>query len=386
MIANMARPFDDHSGVLSAPDPLPPFQDDPAGQARGTRAYWSTQPLPRTPPPLQQWSYGTAPTISGVGLGNQSRVGLALRSGPRWGLMVATLLLLVVGAVVALPFLPFVPAALQPIRSLVVDLGQRVGLLGGKAGEPGAMDDQSSAPRGPRIVQLPEAAPAAMPAPDPVQRASRRGGGPSAARESARLARLRLPSLRAHAEVAAAPSVSEPAPTSPFPEAEEVRAAPAPVAAAPVAAAPVAAPHPVEAAPRPAPGSIDDLMANAVKEPPARTRSGELDQRLATMDEKHETVRRPVVSEDAVHNLTPGEIQSAMKPIQRKLSDCGRQFQASGSAEMKVTVTAEGQVSAVQVGGVFANTPTAECIQRAVKTAVFPASRGLRFDYPIALR
>jgi len=139
-------------------------------------------------------------------------------------------------------------------------------------------------------------------------------------------------------------------------------------------------------APKAAPGSIDDLMANAVKEPPAPAKSGELDRRLATIDEKHETVRRPAASEDTVHNLTPGEIQTAMKPIQRKLSDCGRQFQASGSADMKVTVAADGQVSSVQVGGVFANTPTAECIQRAVKTAVFPASRGLRFDYPIALR
>jgi hypothetical protein len=125
-------------------------------------------------------------------------------------------------------------------------------------------------------------------------------------------------------------------------------------------------------------------MATAVKDPPPKGKS-ELDQRLATMDEKHEA-RSRAEPEQVAHNLTPGEIQSTMKPIQRKAADCGRQFQSSGAADLKVTVASDGTVSAVRIGGVFAGTPTAACIERAVKTAVFPASGGLRFDYPIALR
>ena len=75
-----------------------------------------------------------------------------------------------------------------------------------------------------------------------------------------------------------------------------------------------------------------------------------------------------------------------MKAIQPKVNDCARQFQASGAAELKVTVAEDGSVKTVNVTGIFAGSATAACLERAVKTASFPPSTGLRFDYPLALR
>ena len=46
-----------------------------------------------------------------------------------------------------------------------------------------------------------------------------------------------------------------------------------------------------------------------------------------------------------------------------------------------------GRVSAARVKGMFAGTPTGACVQRAVKSARFPKSRGsLSITYPFMLR
>jgi hypothetical protein len=165
-----------------------------------------------------------------------------------------------------------------------------------------------------------------------------------------------------------------------------VREVPAPAAAvAPVHEASPPPPHAAPAAPKPVPGSLDDLMATAVMKAPAPAAKSELDKELAGIDETREQPRPKPQETPAAHTLTRFEIQSAMKAVQPKVSDCGRQFQASGAAELKVTVADDGAVKAVNVMGVFAGTPTAECLARAVKTAVFPASAGLRFTYPLSL-
>jgi hypothetical protein len=389
MIASMARPFDDDSGVPSAPEVQPPFQDDPAARAQRTRAYWASQQGNPTPPPITGvWSYGITPTLTGQGLGNKTRAGLGFRGRSRWGFVVAGALL-AAGALAALTFLPKVPAPLQPVHDALASL------IRGTPPPPAVPAlVETEAARGPRIVQLPSDVPAPAPAPVMAGRLPHRPG--SLVRENGRLARSRLPSLRARAEAESWPEAEpppavavpiRPAPVAPIPAAPVARAA-APATASPFPEAddPRAAPAPRPVEARPAPGSLDELMNGTVKELPPRGKS-EIDQRLATIDEKHEAAPRArAAPEEAAHNLTPGEIQTAMKPIQRKVTDCGRQFQASGAADMKVTVAADGSVSNVAVGGVFAGTPTAGCIERAVKTAVFPASRGLRFDYPLALR
>jgi hypothetical protein len=143
------------------------------------------------------------------------------------------------------------------------------------------------------------------------------------------------------------------------------------------------------AAPKPPPGSLDDLMATAVGSSPPKPSKSELDKRLAGMDEKRDQADPPPRHKEEappVHALTRSEIQAAMKAVQPKVGECARQFEASGSAELKVTVAEDGSVKAVNIGGVFAGTPTGGCVERAVKAAVFPPSSGLRFDYPLAVR
>jgi hypothetical protein len=181
----------------------------------------------------------------------------------------------------------------------------------------------------------------------------------------------------------------QPRPTPPMPAREPLTPQPRPAPATPPvreAVAPHPAAVPAPAGPKPVPGSLDDLMATAVKNPPPPGKS-ELDKKLAGLDEvREEREPRPKPQEAApVHSLTRSEIQSAMKVVQPKVSDCGHQFQASGAAELKVTVAEDGAVKMVNVTGVFAGTPTAECLVRAVKSAVFPASAGLRFSYPLSL-
>jgi outer membrane biosynthesis protein TonB len=178
-----------------------------------------------------------------------------------------------------------------------------------------------------------------------------------------------------------------PAAAEPAEERVQPAAPPPPVAReTPPAPAPAARPAPAPA-PKATPGSLDDLMATAVQNPPPKGKS-ELDKRLAGIDEagNERDTHRKQEAAPSVHNLTRSEIQAAMKAVQPRVNDCGRQFQASGAAELKVTVGEDGAVKSVNVTGVFAGTPTAECLQRAVKSAAFPPSTGLRFDYPISLR
>jgi hypothetical protein len=165
-------------------------------------------------------------------------------------------------------------------------------------------------------------------------------------------------------------------------------AAPPRPADPPPAARPARMVEAAPAKPAPAPGSLDDLMATAVVHNPPKQKS-ELDRRLAGVDEvkdERETTRHREDAPPAAHSLTRSEIQAAMKAIQPKVGDCARQFQASGAAELKVTVAEDGTVKVVNIHGVFSGTPTGECVERAVKAAVFPPSSGLRFDYPLSLR
>ena len=47
-----------------------------------------------------------------------------------------------------------------------------------------------------------------------------------------------------------------------------------------------------------------------------------------------------------------------------------------GTAQVKLTVTADGKVHKVSVTGVFAGTPVGTCVENAVKNASFPAWDG----------
>jgi hypothetical protein len=163
-----------------------------------------------------------------------------------------------------------------------------------------------------------------------------------------------------------------------------VAAAPAPREVAREVPAPVEHAAP---APKPVPGSLDDLMSSAVKKP-ARSRA-EIDKRLAGINENKDEAapRKKAVVEEApaVHALTRTEIQSVMHGVQGKVSECYRQYHQGGPVDAKVTVAKDGSVSSVSLVQ-FTGTPTGNCVERAISVANFPESGGLRFDYRLSLR
>jgi hypothetical protein len=425
----MARPSDEKPGVLRPSQSGDPRPD--AGGAPRTLAMWSEHPRP-VPRPSTQWPPHQPPMPATLVLPQNplsnpygGRVIDALARRPRWGLRISLAVAgLALGMIGALPFLPHVPRPLRPVRDGIAAL-TGLGLANARAdldGEDvGQADDPAVAPHGPKIVPLPPAEQlppvvAARPDPRPLRHAppalatTREVNRPVPGRARGSYARQRAGGLAITGPGQRHPA-SVPAAGDPFDEgaraaapaqAPEVASAPAPAPGERTPPSPEAAPAPAEpapasrparvaepAAPRPVPGSLDDLMATAVQNPPPKGKS-ELDRKLAGIDESRdvrEAARRKqeAAAPDA-HSLTRSEIQTAMKAIQAKVRDCAHQFQSSGNAELKVTVSEDGSVKAVNVMGVFAGTPTASCLERAVKGAVFPASTGLRFDYPLALR
>jgi hypothetical protein len=85
--------------------------------------------------------------------------------------------------------------------------------------------------------------------------------------------------------------------------------------------------------------------------------------------------------------LTKTDIQQGMRAVKGNVQACYALFKIPGLAEVAVTLERGGQVSDVEVTGVFAGTPTGRCIVVAVAKARFPAHDGesFRFKYPFLL-
>ena len=75
-----------------------------------------------------------------------------------------------------------------------------------------------------------------------------------------------------------------------------------------------------------------------------------------------------------------------MNSVLPKARECYAQFKVPGVANAKITVNPGGQVTAVNVSGKFAGTPSGNCVEGAIKTGRFAPSAGLTFDYPVPLR
>jgi hypothetical protein len=77
-----------------------------------------------------------------------------------------------------------------------------------------------------------------------------------------------------------------------------------------------------------------------------------------------------------------------MTGIQGRIRDCFENYREPGTATVKVTIDRDGRVSQVDVVGQFANTPTGDCVSRAVRVATFAKFRGqpMHITYPFMLR
>jgi len=86
--------------------------------------------------------------------------------------------------------------------------------------------------------------------------------------------------------------------------------------------------------------------------------------------------------------LSAAQIKATMQPVRDAANACFEQLGVAGDAKLHVTVGASGAVIAVDIKGDLAGTPTAACIDQAVKAVTFPRTRKARqsFNYPIILR
>jgi hypothetical protein len=336
-----------------------------------------------------------------------------MRKPRRWGLRFFMFFgFLGLGAFLARDHLPRFPRSVSEVAGFFDALGASVrragsGLTGkssvvGPVGSSAPSSAAATPPRGPEIVPLPSAAPPAEAASPPKVRPQAEPAPAPVAAEPrpapAAPARARSAPPRP-ARVAMAPKPARKAERDPFEDAD-VPAVPekqlrttailAAREAAPAerAPAPAAAPAPrAAAAPKPAAGSLEDLMSATVKPTPkART---ELDRRLAGINETRdaEPARKKVEAEPPPPPaLSRNDVQSAMRGIQPKVNECYKQFGKGGPADVKVTVSERGAVTAVALSGPFEGTPTGSCVERAVRSARFPESAGLRFDYRLTVR
>jgi predicted Zn finger-like uncharacterized protein len=135
----------------------------------------------------------------------------------------------------------------------------------------------------------------------------------------------------------------------------------------------VAAAEPV--VPKAAKGSLDDLIDGAVT---SRKGSG-----------------RPRVSDDdpsakkadaSSGPLAKSAVVAGMNSVKGKVADCYNQFKVQGMAMVNVVIGKSGKVSSATVSGKFAGTPTGSCVEKAVKSAVFPPSDGFTTPYPFQLK
>ena len=125
--------------------------------------------------------------------------------------------------------------------------------------------------------------------------------------------------------------------------------------------------------PRPAKGSLDDLLNNAAPKAANRPKVADDDGKKGGGGESAGALQQ--------HALVAGF--NAVRP---KVAACYNQFKVPGTAMVNVVIAKSGKVSKADVTGKFAGTPTGQCVEAAVKTASFPPSDGFSTPYPFQLR
>ena len=86
--------------------------------------------------------------------------------------------------------------------------------------------------------------------------------------------------------------------------------------------------------------------------------------------------------------LTQSMVQSAMKPVVDAADACFARYGVAGTAKLMITIAADGTVVDAQEVGAFQDTPTGQCIDRAMAKVSFPHSKARRttIGYPIVLQ
>jgi hypothetical protein len=92
-------------------------------------------------------------------------------------------------------------------------------------------------------------------------------------------------------------------------------------------------------------------------------------------------------AEVIVAELTKEQVLAGLKPALAEAKACYDQFNEPGDAKVKVTISGDGVVIALEQSGDFVGKPTGECIEKAINKATFPKSKKAKttISYPIGL-
>jgi hypothetical protein len=214
------------------------------------------------------------------------------------------------------------------------------------------------------------------------------------------------PTMKAAALVTTAPIAAEAEEPAEQPKAAP---APAPETKAPARAvvAPEPPPPPARNVVKEAASSgdeLDRLMAGAVTSHEKGGRTTRANARMAAEVERkvaqvgtQQVSRRPTADLTApspaaatgpqAQALDRDQIKSVMSEAQKQMSACRKQGGGQGGiADVKVDVAPDGQVKSAVVRGALAGSATGVCVETKIKALTFPASSGLRFDYPMVVR
>ena len=126
--------------------------------------------------------------------------------------------------------------------------------------------------------------------------------------------------------------------------------------------------------PRPAKGSLDDLLNNAAPKAANRPKVGDDDG------------KKGGGGGESAGPLQQHALVAGFNAVRPKVSACYNQFKVPGTAMVNVVIGKSGKVTKADVTGKFAGTPTGQCVETAVKTASFPPSDGFSTPYPFQLR
>jgi hypothetical protein len=86
--------------------------------------------------------------------------------------------------------------------------------------------------------------------------------------------------------------------------------------------------------------------------------------------------------------LTPVDIQETLKPAVEAAQQCYAIYGVAGEARFRIKINGNGQVTEVDQEGYFVDTPTGDCIDRAIRAVTFPRTQkaSTTVNYPFVLR
>ena len=98
--------------------------------------------------------------------------------------------------------------------------------------------------------------------------------------------------------------------------------------------------------------------------------------------------KKAVVKAKLPSTMPQAKVKALMELVAADLKVCYEMYGVPGDVPTDLVVTTAGKVKYVKVAGKFAGTPTAACVERLIKTVIFPkfSGRDARLQWPFSLK